>query len=138
MTKVTRDTHEMISGMNPVLQAAEFVFCTVDELNPDWLALNPVGLFRERESTTLILDVATAEKHGLEASLPMRQITLEVHSALDGVGLTAAVASALSTAGIPCNVVAAFHHDHIFVPSTMADAALGALLRLQASVAGTE
>jgi hypothetical protein len=64
----------------------------------------------------------------------MRQITLRVHSALDGVGLTAAVASALSDAGIPCNMVAAFHHDHVFVPSSLAAAALDALRKLQASV----
>jgi hypothetical protein len=46
----------------------------------------------------------------------MACLTLRVHSALDGVGLTAAVASALAEIGIPCNMVAAFHHDHAFVP----------------------
>lgn len=131
MAKVARDTHEMISGMNPALRESEFVFCPIDEAGLDWQRLNPVGLFREQEGTTLILDIATAESHGFDTSLPMRQITLEVHSALDGVGLTAAVASALSEAGIPCNVVAAFHHDHIFVPAGMAEAALNTLLELQ-------
>ena len=43
-------------------------------------------------------------------------MTLQVHSALEGVGLTAAVATTLAEAGIPCNVIAAYHHDHIFVP----------------------
>jgi hypothetical protein len=43
------------------------------------------------------------------------------------------VASALSDAGIPCNMVAAFHHDHVFVPSSMAAAALDALRKVQAS-----
>ena len=49
----------------------------------------------------------------------MARITLTGHSALDGVGLTAAVASALADAEIPCNMVAAFHHDHAFVPWEM-------------------
>jgi hypothetical protein len=50
-----------------------------------------------------------------------------VHSALDGTGLTAAVSAALAAAGIPCNMVAAFHHDHVFVPAAMAARALAVL-----------
>ena len=60
----------------------------------------------------------------------MRQITLGVFSALDGVGLTAAVSGALASLGIPCNVVAAYHHDHVFVPEARIDEALTALKRL--------
>ena len=57
----------------------------------------------------------------------MRRITLRVHSALDGIGLTAAVSAALTEAGIACNVVAALHHDHVFVPAPDAARALSAL-----------
>jgi hypothetical protein len=57
----------------------------------------------------------------------MRRITLRVHSALDGVGLTAAFSSELAAAGISCNVVAGYHHDHIFVPDADADRAMAAL-----------
>jgi hypothetical protein len=60
----------------------------------------------------------------------MRQITLNVFSALEGVGLTAAVAVALADAGIACNMVAAFHHDHVFVPEAQAEAALKVLREL--------
>jgi uncharacterized protein len=48
-------------------------------------------------------------------------ITLTVNSSLDGVGLTAAVSQALAEQGIPCNVVAAAHHDHLFVPERRAE-----------------
>jgi hypothetical protein len=65
----------------------------------------------------------------------MRCITLNVYSALDGVGLTAAVARALADLGIACNMVAGFHHDHAFVPATRADDALQGLLALQAAAA---
>jgi len=50
---------------------------------------------------------------------------------LAAVGLTAAVARALADAGISCNVVAAAHHDHLFVPVDRAAEAIEALSRLQ-------
>ena len=61
----------------------------------------------------------------------MRQITLMVFSALEGVGLTASVAKALEKKRIPTNVVAATLHDHIFVPSNRAEDAMKALRALQ-------
>ncbi len=54
-------------------------------------------------------------------------ITLEVHSALEAVGLTAAVARVLTDAGIPSNVIAALHHGHLFAPVDRAGEALAAL-----------
>ncbi len=54
-------------------------------------------------------------------------ITLRVHSSLDAVGLTAAVAGQLATGGISCNVVAGYFHDHLFVPIDEADLAVNLL-----------
>ena len=56
---------------------------------------------------------------------------LTVHSDLGAVGLTPAVAYALRDANIPCNVVAAAFHDHLFVPADLAELALGCLHTLQ-------
>ncbi|MEL6410886.1 MAG: ACT domain-containing protein, partial [Pseudomonadota bacterium] len=67
---------------------------------------------------------------GYEAELPMARITLSVHSALDGVGLTAAVSGLLANNAIPCNMVAAFHHDHVFVPVDQAERAMQLLQAL--------
>jgi hypothetical protein len=61
-----------------------------------------------------------------------------VHSALDGVGLTAAVASVLAERGIACNVVAGFHHDHLFVPWERREEALEALASLSKASASGE
>lgn len=113
----------MIAGMAPVLDETIYHFCTGDA------ALLPHALasFREDEGLSLILSEAAARAHGVSCDLPMRRITLTVHSALDGVGLTAAVATALAQAGIACNMVAAHHHDHTFVPARDATRALGIL-----------
>lgn len=43
-------------------------------------------------------------------------ISLQVHSELGAVGLTAAFSEALTQAGVSCNVLAGFYHDHILVP----------------------
>jgi hypothetical protein len=123
----------MLAGMTPVLREGEFVFCSVPEEGEIPASLNPLGRFREAEGTTLILERSAAREAGFDVSLPMRQITLQVHSALDGVGLTAAVASALGRADIPCNMVAGFHHDHVFVPTGLAEPALRILLDVQAT-----
>ena len=60
----------------------------------------------------------------------MVMISLAVHSALDGVGLTAAVAGALAERGIACNMVAGHHHDHAFVPAADADRSIACLRTL--------
>ncbi len=46
------------------------------------------------------------------------------------MGLTAAFATALGKAGISCNVVAAYYHDHIFVGVDDAQSAMAVLKAL--------
>jgi len=55
------------------------------------------------------------------------RISLGVHSSLEAVGLTAILSARLAEAGISANIVAALHHDHIFVPWDRRDEALAAL-----------
>ena len=128
MSGVT-DLDELLRTMEPVLVEGRFVYACVpaDDL-AGHLARGPIGIFHEAEGVTLILPAAAAE--GLAASPPMRMITLTVHSSLEAVGLTGAFAAALTRAGISANVVAGYHHDHIFVPERDADRALEALRAL--------
>ena len=131
MSQVVRDTREMIAGMTPDLKSGAYVFCAAGD--GDWAALAPLAMFRESEGVSLILERDAALAAGFPVDAPMALITLNVYSALDGVGLTAAVATALAKAGIACNMVAALHHDHVFVPLDRAKEALAVLLGLQAS-----
>ena len=80
----------------------------------------------------MVLRQDDARRHGLPDDAPMGRVVLRVHSALDGVGLTAAVSGALAEQAISCNVVAAYHHDHLFVPAADAARALRVLQDLQA------
>lgn len=133
MTLVRHSRHEMLAGITPVLRQGEaWVFCTTQDGElADRLAASALARFREDEGITLIVLADQAARLGLGASAPMSRIVLEVFSALEGVGLTAAVAGALAEAGIPCNMVAGYHHDHVFVPVDRADEALHLLLDLQ-------
>ncbi|NML04981.1 ACT domain-containing protein [Sphingomonas sp. G-3-2-10] len=129
---VVRDTQAMIASMAPELRPGCFAFVGCGEDGDLAHAFRDVAIamFAEVEGPSFVVPIETAEAHGIEA-LAMRQITLTVHSALDGVGLTAAVAQALAAHGIACNMVAAFHHDHVFVPESRAEDALAVLKALQ-------
>ena len=122
-----RDLSKLLTGMSPELQVGEFGFVCLTEAEPDLLA-QALMSFKEAEGLTLILPWEVCEPLGGEFRSAM--ITLKIHSALEAVGLTAAVSAALTQASIPCNVVAAFHHDHLFAPVDKADQAMEALLAL--------
>jgi hypothetical protein len=118
---------ELLQSMHPQLLEPELVFCTVSGSLNDYLALNPIATFVESEGLTLVLEKIKAQEAGLSTESSFRQITLTVHSSLKAVGLTAAVSTKLASKGISANVIAAFYHDHIFVQSAKAEAALSAL-----------
>ncbi|WP_084104134.1 ACT domain-containing protein [Demequina sp. NBRC 110056] len=127
------DLETLIASMEPVLDPVTYVWATVDGLASAGALIDAVATVREGEGMTLVLPIDAAAKHGVEnVEFPSRRITLTVHSSLEAVGLTAAFASALTNAGISANVVAGFHHDHIFVPAGSASEAMAALRELAA------
>ena len=107
------DLERLLASMRPTLQPGEYVFTTAEgELE----GVEPVVMVREAEGVTLVLDRAQADAEGLRYDYVAAMVTLRVHSSLDAVGLTAAVAQELTAHGISCNVVAGYFHDHLFVP----------------------
>lgn len=127
------DLNELLRSMHPILLGAEFVFCTVPGSLRDYCELDPVATFVEPEGLTLVLKKSVAKNAGLSFEGTYRQITLTVHSSLEAVGLTAAVATKLASKGISANVVAAYFHDHVFVQASKADAAISAIEELTSS-----
>ena len=100
--------------MTPSLNSGEYVFVSVQNLN-DIKIDDIVGHFREKEGVTIIIEKSKAEILKLKYSYTAAWITLNVHSSLNAVGLTATFSKELAKHGLSCNVVAGFYHDHIFV-----------------------
>ncbi len=124
-----RNLAVLIRDMEPALDPLAYGFAASDGDRPD------VGCFAriaEAEGITLVAPTAALLAAGLEAGTPFARITLTVHSALEAVGLTAAFAGALAQEGISANVIAGFHHDHIFVPWADRDRAMATLKALAA------
>ncbi len=120
------DLARLLATMAPQVRPGRFVFVSV-EGSVDAEALATVV---EPEGLSVVLRAEDADRLGLTYDFVAAWITLRVHSALEAVGLTAAVSTALTDAGISCNVVAGFHHDHLLVPAEYVEDALSALARL--------
>jgi hypothetical protein len=94
----------------PALDPVEYAFELVAEAPPLGDAF---ALIRETEGVTVIC-----------SGKGWARIMLQVHSSRAAVGLTARIAESLAAHGISANMVAAFHHDHVFVPWERRDEAL--------------
>jgi hypothetical protein len=116
----------MLSTLSPVMREDEFVFVT----RPEVERTDADALIREDEGITHLVTRSVADDLGWPYDFVAAWITLRVHSSLAGVGLTAAVSRALADAGISCNMVAGFFHDHLLVPHDRAEDALAVLDRL--------
>lgn len=112
--------------MAPDLRPETYVYCTFQDYRlPD--VLSPICTFRESEGLTAIVERAQAVRAKVPFIFEAKLITLTVHSSLEAIGFLATISTALARAGIPCNAVAAFHHDHLFIPVDRADDAFALL-----------
>jgi len=119
------DLEKLLGSMSPELLADEYVFCTMPNGRyGDFPELSPLSVFFENEGMTLVVKRESAELSGLEYQGRYRCITLTVHSSLEAVGLTAAVSTKLSEHNISANIIAAYYHDHVFVPAAHAEKAI--------------
>ena len=126
-----RELDILLASLEPVLDDRDFVFCTFPSFNWEEIGkLNPIGVFQEKEGITLIITEKEASDKKIAFESVYKLITLNVHSSLEAVGLTAAFSAKLTEKNISANVVAAYYHDHIFVPKGQAERALSAILEL--------
>jgi len=119
------DLHRLLAGLAPALAPRPRAIRTQTHDAP--VPADAILLFREDEGATVIVAADNTEDDALWA-----QITLRIHSSLEAVGMMAAISAALAAAEIPCNVVSAYLHDHLFVPWARREDAMAALHELAA------
>jgi len=100
------DLTVLLRSMEPELFPEPYGFVVWHGVIP----FQPFATVAEAEGLTVVAPLAV-----LGEAVPWARISLIVHSDLAAVGLTAAFAAALAREGISCNVIAGFHHDHLFV-----------------------
>jgi hypothetical protein len=120
-----RDLGRILAGFSVSRRPGTFVY-VVDP--PERFADDVVeAVVREREGVTYVVERSIALAAGCDVRFEAVWLTVDVQTSLDGVGLTAAMSGVLASEGVPCNVLAGFHHDHLLVPLELADRAVAAL-----------
>jgi hypothetical protein len=118
------DLHQILGALRPTVRPGGFVVVAVP---PGADLPGAQARVAEDEAVTLVLPQADADAAGLPYEEVFGWITLQVHSSLSAVGVTAAVATALARVGLSCNVLAGYYHDHLLVPLSDVDAAVDVL-----------
>jgi hypothetical protein len=123
----------LLQSMQPVLDAEDYVFCSIHYQHLAQLNCEPLCQFREEEGLTLILTRGQADDEALAYTAVFRRITLTIHSSLEAVGFLAAITNQLASQGISVNPVSAYYHDHLFVPAAQAETVMQLLQELSVS-----
>ncbi len=124
------DLQEVLNSLQVSCDEVEYGFATVKQ--GEAISSNDVlCTFREDEGLTVIAskDYLAAKEFAFEGVYA--KLTVEVHTSLELVGLTAVLAKALADNGISANVVAAYYHDHVFVQYDVRQKATEILLGLK-------
>jgi uncharacterized protein len=106
------DLSEVLKTLKITCDNIQYGFTSVKEIHSD---VEVLGTFRENEGLTVLADVSYFKKNNIQYDGPYAKLTIEVHTSLDLVGLTAVLARKLAEGNISANVVAAYYHDYIFV-----------------------
>ena len=118
----------LIKNMQPILEDEDLVFCSLSPARAEEYFVLCQGYYLEREGITVIIGKHLADLNDLAYDLVFKRITLNVHSSLAAVGFIARIAEVLAAQGISVNVVSAYYHDHLYIQSDLAQAALETLL----------
>lgn len=116
------DLDALLADLDVAVRPGRFTFVTL--LPGEEIPAGAQAMVVEDEGITWVVP-------GEEGEFVAAWLTLTVRSALDAVGLTAAVSGALAAVGIGCNVLAGNHHDHLLVPADRVEEAVGVLRALR-------
>jgi uncharacterized protein len=121
---------EVLDSMQISCNNIEYGFATLP-IDADIAPRDILAMFYEDEGLTVIAPTGYLDFQSISFEGPYARLTIESHTSLELVGLTAALAKKLTDVGIPTNIVAAYYHDHIFVPYDARDKAAEALISLR-------
>ena len=122
-----KNLQKLLLTMEPRLRDEDYVFVSFENAKyGDFAYLEPIAMFQE-EALSLVIPKSRADQHSVEYQSVFKCISLTVHSSLDAVGLTAAIATKLTEHGISANVIAGYFHDHVFVQARSAQKAFALL-----------
>jgi len=127
-----KDLAKLCASLNPVMAQPAYVYCSFIDFGLP-IGLVPFCTVREDEGLTAVIGRLDAERLRLPYTFESRLITLSVHSSLEAVGFIAVISRTLAQAGIPCNAIAGYCHDHIFVPVDRAEEAMTLLNKIAAA-----
>jgi uncharacterized protein len=109
------DLDELLASMSATVKPGRYVYVAAEPGALAWEDVHAAVL--EDEGWCLVTTPEAADAAGLPYDYVGGWISLEVHSSLAAVGLTAAFSRALADEGISCNVLAGLRHDHLVVGS---------------------
>ena len=128
------DLQVILKNLKLSVHEGDYVFCCLPDLLTVDIDMKEVkSMIREKEGVSVVVAQGYADALQLPYEFVASWITIDVHSSLSAVGLTAVISNALTQHSISCNVVAGFYHDHLFVSRTDCDRAVAILHSLSLS-----
>lgn len=121
---------EVLNSLQVSCDEVEYGFATATD-DTTISSKEVLCIFHEAEGLTIVAskDYLSAKDFTFEGTYA--KLTIEVHTSLELVGLTAVLAKALADNGISANVIAAYYHDHVFVQYDVRQKATDILLGLK-------
>ena len=108
------DLHKTLQTLIVVCDDIKYGFASIsDESLIDRSKV--LATFHENGRLAIIAPQTYLNNLDIECEGPYARLTIDIHTSLELVGLTAVTATKLAEHGISANVVAAFYHDHVFV-----------------------
>jgi len=126
------DLKETLKSLKVTCDNVEYGFTSLEDtskVSRDEL----LATFQEDGRLAIIAPVAYLQSQGVDYEGPFARLTIDLHTSLELVGLTAVIATKLAEHGVSANVVAAFYHDHVFVQHDLREKAIDLLISLRDS-----
>jgi hypothetical protein len=129
-----------MSGITDLKQTLQSIKVSCDDIQDSFTSIKDeskvsrekvLATFHENGQLAVIAPKDYLDDLGIENEGPYAKLTIEVHTSLELVGLTAVMATKLADNGISANVVAAFYHDHVFVQYQLREKAIRLLESLK-------